>query len=140
MTNIHGWTSAKVERLEEIRKRRKEIFDFYYESLKELEEAGRLRLPIIPSNCETNYHLFYILLPSEQKRNLLMERLRDAGIQAIFHYIPLHTSPMGAKFGYREGDLPITESISGRLLRLPLYPDLEKGKQESVVTMLKESI
>lgn len=131
---------AQLENLEEIRKKRKEIFDLYYEGLKELEEAGKLRLPVIPSNCETNYHLFYILLPSEKKRNSLMKKLRNSGIQAVFHYIPLHSSPMGAGFGYRKGDLPITESMSDRLLRLPFYADLEKEKQEFIITMLKKYV
>lgn len=131
---------AQLENLEEIKKKRKEIFDFYYESLKKLEETGRLRLPIIPSNCETNYHLFCVLLPSEEKRNSLIDKLKNAGIQAVFHYIPLHTSPMGAKFGYGEGDLPITESISGRLLRLPFYTDLTKEEQEFIITTLKKCI
>ena len=129
---------AQLEGLEEIKKKRKKIFDFYYENLKKLEEAGKLRLPIIPSNCETNYHMFYVLLPSEEKRNSLMEKLRNAGIQAVFHYIPLHTSPMGAKFGYREGDLPLTERISGRILRLPLYPYIGKEKQEFIIKILKK--
>ncbi len=129
---------AQLENLEEIKKKRKEIFDFYYESLKKLEEAGKLRLPIIPRNCENNYHLFYVLLPSEEKRNSLIDKLKRAGIQAVFHYIPLHTSPMGARFGYREGDLPITESISGRLLRLPFYTGLTKEEQESIITALKK--
>lgn len=131
---------AQLENLEEIKKKRKEIFDFYYESLKKLEETGKLRLPIIPSNCETNYHLFCVLLPSEEKRNSLIDKLKNAGIQAVFHYIPLHTSPMGAKFGYGEGDLPITESISGRLLRLPFYTDLTKEEQEFIITTLKKCI
>lgn len=131
---------AQIEQLEEIKKKRKEIFDFYYESLKGLEEVGKLRLPIIPNNCEISYHLFYILLPSEKKKNSLMNKLKNIGIQAVFHYVSLHTSPMGAKFGYKEGDLPITESISGRLLRFPLYPNLEKEEQEFIITMLKECI
>ena len=128
---------AQLENLEDINKKRKDIFDFYYKSLKELEEAGKLRLPIIPDNCQTNYHLFYILLPSEEKRNSLMEKLKNAGIQAVFHYIPLHTSPIGINFGYREGDLPVTESISGRLLRLPFYTHLEREEQEIVIATLK---
>ena len=131
---------AQLKALEKIKKKRKVIFDFYYENLKELEKAGKLRLPIIPSNCEINYHLFHILLPSEEKRNSLMDKLKNAGIQAVFHYIPLHTSPMGAKFGYRKGNLPITESISGRMLRLPFYPSLGKEKQEFVITMLKKYV
>jgi len=129
---------AQLEALEKIKKKRKHIFDFYHENLRELEEAEQLILPTIPSNCETNYHLFHVLLPSEEIRNSLMHELRNAGIQAVFHYIPLHTSPMGAKFGYEEGDLPITESVSGRLLRLPFYPGLGKEDAEFVVTMLRK--
>ena len=131
---------AQLENLEAIRTKRKQIFDFYYEGLKELEELGKLRLPVIPRDCETNYHMFHILLPSKSKRDSLMGKMRSAGVQAVFHYVPLHTSQMGAKFGYQRGDLPITESVSGRLLRLPLYPGLKKQEQEFVIEMLMESI
>jgi len=131
---------AQLENLDEINRKRKAIFEFYYENLKELEEAGELRLPIIPDGCETNYHLFYILLHSEEKRNFLMEQLKDAGIQAVFHYVPLHNSPMGMRFGYRDGDLPLTESLSGRLLRLPFYADLELEEQKLIVNMVKKII
>jgi dTDP-4-amino-4,6-dideoxygalactose transaminase len=131
---------AQLRALEEIKKKRKQIFGFYHENLKELDEAEQLTLPTIPTNCETNYHLFHILLHSEEIRNSLMHELRNAGIQAVFHYIPLHTSPMGAKFGYEEGDLPITESVSGRLLRLPFYPNLGKKELEFVITMLKKCV
>jgi len=129
---------AQLENLDEINRKRKAIFEFYYENLKELEEAGELRLPIIPDGCETNYHLFYILLHSEEKRNFLMDQLKDAGIQAVFHYVPLHNSPMGMRFGYRDGDLPLTESLSGRLLRLPFYADLELEEQKFVVNMVRK--
>ena len=131
---------AQLENLDEINRKRKAIFEFYYENLKELEEAGELRLPIIPDGCETNYHLFYILLHSEEKRNFLMDQLKDAGIQAVFHYVPLHNSPMGMRFGYRDGDLPLTESLSGRLLRLPFYADLELEEQKFIVNMVKKII
>ena len=129
---------AQLENLDEINRKRKAIFEFYYENLKELEEAGELRLPIISDGCETNYHLFYILLHSEEKRNFLMDQLKDAGIQAVFHYVPLHNSPMGMRFGYRDGDLPLTESLSGRLLRLPFYADLELEEQKFIVDIVKK--
>ncbi len=131
---------AQLENLEEIKAKRRRIFEFYYENLKNLEAAGRLRLPIIPGKCETNYHMFYILLPSEEERDSLMENLRSVGIQAVFHYIPLHNSPMGIKFGYKSGDLPVTESLSGRLLRLPFYPHLEMEKQRFVIKILRQYI
>jgi dTDP-4-amino-4,6-dideoxygalactose transaminase len=129
---------AQLENLDEINRKRKAIFEFYYENLKELEESGELRLPIIPDGCETNYHLFYILLYSEEKRDFLMDQLKDAGIQAVFHYVPLHNSPMGMRFGYRDGDLPLTENLSGRLLRLPFYADLGLEEQKFVVDMVRK--
>jgi dTDP-4-amino-4,6-dideoxygalactose transaminase len=131
---------AQIEKLDDINQKRKAIFDFYYENLKELEDVGKLRLPIIPDDCETNYHLFYILLPSEEKRNQIMDQLKGEGIQAVFHYVPLHSSPMGAKFGYKKSDLPITENISGCLLRLPFYADLGLEEQSFVVSMIKRFI
>ena len=131
---------AQLEELENIKKKRKAVFDFYYQNLRDLEEEGKLRLPVIPDDCEINYHLFYILLPSERKRDSLMQDLKNRGIQAVFHYVPLHTSPMGGKFGYKPGDLPVTESASGRLLRLPLYPDIGREAQEFVVAAIKESV
>jgi len=129
---------AQLQSLAEIQGKRKAVFDRYYGELKPLEEAGALRLPVIPDGCETNYHLFYILLPSEGKRNELMDNLKQAGIQAVFHYIPLHTSPMAARFGCGAGELPVTESISGRLLRLPFYADLQREQQEFVIQTVKK--
>ncbi len=129
---------AQLENLEETNKKRKAVFDFYYENLKDMEKAGKLRLPIIPDNCETNYHLFHIILPSQDHRNDLMQKMKTAGVHTTFHYVPLHNSPMGSKYGYKDGDLPVTENLSGRLLRLPLYPHLEKEELEIVVTTLRK--
>ncbi|MBM3212290.1 dTDP-4-amino-4,6-dideoxygalactose transaminase, partial [Candidatus Poribacteria bacterium] len=123
---------AQLQFLEEVNAKRKAIFDFYYENLKDMEKAGKLKLPIIPNNCQTNYHFFHILLDSESHRNAIMSKMRSEGIQTTFHYVPLHSSPMGNKFGYKEGDLPITENLSGRLLRLPFFPDLKKEELEFV--------
>jgi len=108
-------------------------FNYYYKHLKEMEDKGLLRLPIIPEGRECNAHMFYILLNSEKERNNLMDKLKQNGILAVFHYIPLHTSPMGIKMGYRVGDLPITENLSGRLLRLPMYADLGEEELEYIV-------
>jgi dTDP-4-amino-4,6-dideoxygalactose transaminase len=98
-----------------------------------LEAAGLLRRPVIPHDCETNYHMYYILLPDRATRDGLMTHLNHQGINAVFHYVPLHSSPMGQTFGYREGDLPVTEDVSGRLLRLPLYYEITEAEQEQVV-------
>ncbi len=127
---------AQFEQLDEINNKREFIFNYYYEHLKNLEDQGILRLPIIPEWCECNAHMFYLLLNSERERNDLIGKLIENGIHAIFHYIPLHTSPMGIKMGYKVGDLPITENLSGRLLRLPMYADLGEKELEYIVGII----
>ena len=124
---------AQFEQLDEISNKRKYIFDYYHEHLKKLEDQGILRLPIIPEGRECNAHMFYILLNSEKERNNLMAELKENGIHAIFHYIPLHISTMGIKMGYKVGDLPITKNLSGRLIRLPMYADLGEKELEYIV-------
>jgi dTDP-4-amino-4,6-dideoxygalactose transaminase len=123
---------AQLEHLESIANRRREIYDFYYQYLLPLEGPA-FRLPAIPKDCESNYHMFYILLPDNETRDGLMAHLKDHGITAPFHYVPLHTSPVGSSFGYRPGDLPVTENLSGRLLRLPFYCDISATGQSEVV-------
>lgn len=122
--------------MDTIKNKRKEIFDYYYENLNDLELKDKFRLPIIPKECETNYHLFYILLTSERERDRLLKQLKKRGIHSVFHYIPLHTSPMGTKFGYNEGDLPNTEDLSKRILRLPFYYDLTQNEQKYVINTI----
>jgi len=124
---------AQFEQLDEINNKRKFVFNYYYENLKDLEDRGILRLPIIPEGRECNAHMFYILLNSEKERNDLMSKLKEKGIHAVFHYIPLHTAPMGLKMGYKVGDLPITENLSGRLLRLPMYADLKNSELNYII-------
>lgn len=115
---------AQFEKLDEINSKRKKIYETYYEGLKILEDKGKLKLPVIPKYCQSNYHIFYILLNSEEERNYLLDKLKQKDIQATFHYIPLHISPMGRKLGYKSDDLPVTEDVSKRILRLPIYPEL----------------
>jgi dTDP-4-amino-4,6-dideoxygalactose transaminase len=113
--------------------RRRRICRIYSRHLRSLEQRGLLRLPITPEDCESNYHLYYILLPEARTRDELMRHLNGNGIAAVSHYVPLHSSPMGKKLGYHDGDLPITEEMSGRLLRLPLYPGLSEDEQMYVI-------
>jgi dTDP-4-amino-4,6-dideoxygalactose transaminase len=120
---------AQLEGMDDIRERRRKIFELYRVLLAEYEENGWLRLPRIPAGCEPNYHMCYILLPDHGTRHRLMLHLRENGIQSLFHYLPLHCSPMGQQLGYRKGDLPVTEDLSGRLLRLPFYPTLRPQDQ-----------
>jgi dTDP-4-amino-4,6-dideoxygalactose transaminase len=128
---------AQLEALEAISERRRKLYLFYRHHLKPLAAEGLLRLPHIPEDCESNYHLFYILLPDMATRDALLAHLKQNGILAVFHYVPLHLSPMGRKFGYSEGDLPLTEDLSGRLLRLPLFFDIKEEEQLQVVQQIK---
>lgn len=125
---------AQFEKLDEIQERRRSVYEKYYNGLKDLENKGKLRLPIIPECCESNYHMFYILLNSEKERNYLMDNLKEKEISSVFHYIPLHNSPMGLKLGYKQGDLPVTEDLSSRILRLPMYPDLKEEEIQYIIS------
>jgi dTDP-4-amino-4,6-dideoxygalactose transaminase len=127
---------AQLEMLDVISARRLAIHGYYSEHLEHLEAEGLLSLPQVPDDCASNYHLFYILLPDQETRDELMDYLNQQGIQAVFHYVPLHTSPMGQRFGFKEGDLPVTEDMSGRLLRLPLYYDITEEEQRHVVARI----
>ena len=129
---------AQLENMEAINNRRRELFDYYYKALIPLVNDGKLRLPYISSECESNSHLFYIILKDEKTRNALMDRLKSRGILAVFHYLPLHLSQVGRSMGYTDGQLPVTESMSGCLLRLPFYYDLTSEGQAEVVSAIKE--
>lgn len=124
---------AQLETMELVTRRRQKLARFYDAHLRPLEEQGLLFLPAVPEHCRTNYHIYYILLPSVTIRNELMQHLNAQDIGAASHYVPLHSSPMGQKLGYQAGTLPVTESISECLLRLPLYPDLNESDQMRVI-------
>jgi dTDP-4-amino-4,6-dideoxygalactose transaminase len=129
---------AQLENMDEINQTRCRLFDYYYKELIPLVNEGLLRLPYISNECQSNSHLFYIILKDESSRNALMDYLKSRGILAIFHYIPLHSSPIGLKMGYKNGQLPVTESMSSRLLRLPFYFELKHEEQVEVVRGIKE--
>ncbi|MAX22577.1 MAG: dTDP-4-amino-4,6-dideoxygalactose transaminase, partial [Planctomycetaceae bacterium] len=112
---------------------RQRCYETYKQQLTPLAEEKLLQLPVIPAECQSNYHLFHILLPTQEKRDALLNHLNSRGIHAVFHYIPLHSSPAGIRLSGKTVSLPITESISTRLLRLPIYPNLEPELQQQVV-------
>jgi dTDP-4-amino-4,6-dideoxygalactose transaminase len=94
----------------------------------------------VPPECRTNYHLLYLLLPTGAERDRLLEQLHARGIHAVFHYVPLHTSPMGRKLGGREGDLPVTEDVARRLVRLPMFYGITDNEQRAVVDAVFDSL
>ena len=103
------------------------------EAVEWCEDNGLLFRPFIPEYNQHNAHMYYIILPTGEIRDKLLKYLKENEIQAVFHYIPLHSSPMGQKLGYKAEDLPITEEYSARLLRLPMYTGLEEEKVEYIV-------
>jgi dTDP-4-amino-4,6-dideoxygalactose transaminase len=125
---------AQLENMDLITAKRSYIYRLYEEHLKPVAERGLIRLPTVPVECESNYHMFYILLNSVEERTALIAHLKACGILAVFHYVPLHSSPMGRAMGYRDGMLPVTEQISERLLRLPMYYDMHESDVASVST------
>jgi len=131
---------GQLELLQSIADRRRDIYEFYLSHLQELEASGLVRLPRVNADCGTNHHMFYMLLPNIEARTGLIEHLRNQGIMSVFHYVPLHTAPVGLSFGYHQGDLPVTEELSERLVRLPFYYDLTEQDQLAVVTNIKKYI
>ena len=112
---------GQLELLDEIAARRRDIYENYQKQLQPLEDADLLRLPHIPAECASNYHMFYVLLQYEETRDEMVRHLKSQGIHAVFHYVPLHDSPMGRSSGYHARELPITEDLSARLVRLPMF-------------------
>ncbi|MFN0109502.1 MAG: dTDP-4-amino-4,6-dideoxygalactose transaminase [Blastocatellia bacterium] len=130
---------AQLEERDRIQARRRQIWQMYSDRLADWAERKKVGLPTIPADCEQSYHMFYLLLPSLTARQGLIDHLRQAGILSVFHYLPLHMSPMGRKFGGKEGDCPVAEDISDRLLRLPFYFNLTESEQDAVIGAVKKS-
>lgn len=124
---------AQLEARELIAQRRAEIYERYTTELARLETAEKVRLPVVPADATPAHHLFYLLLNSEDERNDLIAFLKARQILGVFHYLPLHLSPMGRRFGYDESDCPVTDQISRRLIRLPFYFDLTPTDQTRVI-------
>jgi dTDP-4-amino-4,6-dideoxygalactose transaminase len=123
---------AQLQRAEELTARRLEIWDRYHRAFEPLEGESLAARPTVPPECGHNAHLYSLLLPDRAGREELIAFLGARGIGAVFHYVPLHSSPAGARLGRPHGELPVTERVAAGLVRLPLWPDLGKG-QERVI-------
>jgi dTDP-4-amino-4,6-dideoxygalactose transaminase len=130
---------AQLEAREESQSRRRRIWETYAAELAGWAAARGIRLPVVPDHCQQPYHLFYLLLPSLAERERLSGRLRQAGVYTTFHYLPLHLSRMGQSFGGRPGDCPVTESVSDRLLRLPLFSGLTEIEQAQAIEAILDA-
>lgn len=134
---VAAYLYAQLEHANEILRKRRRIFARYHAALRPLEDAGLLRLPVVPEECEPNGHLFYVLLPTEDARDAMLAQLNAAGINVVFHYVPLHESSAGQRFARVAGRMTNTEEISRRLIRLPCYFDLGDEQQDRVVMHIR---
>jgi dTDP-4-amino-4,6-dideoxygalactose transaminase len=112
---------AQLRKAEFITQKRQDVWNFYHDTLVSLESAGQVRRPAIPANCQHNSHMYYILLPSLHLRTQAIDRLKENNIHAVFHYVPLHSSHAGIKFGKKSGDMTNTDELASRIMRLPLW-------------------
>jgi len=135
---LAGFLLAQLEQRQRVQEKRKQIWLTYQELLKDWAPRHGIGLPFIPADCDQPYHMFYMIFPSLEQRTNLIEFLKQKRILAVFHYLPLHLSNMGRDFGGKEGDCPVCEDLSDRLLRLPFYFDLKESEQEEVVDGIKE--
>jgi len=137
---IAAFLWAQLEEADAITRQRLEIWGRYHDMLAPLEQQGLLRRPIVPSHCVHNAHMYYVLLAPHIDRQEVLDTLKENGVGAVFHYVPLHSSPGGKRHGRAHGDLAVTDSISARLIRLPLWVGLSETQQEHVVSVLMQAL
>ena len=118
---------AQLQRFDEIMESRMHVWNTYHDSFKALEDDGLLARPYIPDYAQHNAHCYFLMTRSLDERNALLDYLRQQGVGAVFHYIPLHSPPAGIAQGYKKEDLPLTEEYAGRLIRLPLFSDMAES-------------
>lgn len=130
---------GQLESIETITRERLAIFEYYRQGLEPLAEQGLLRLPVCPTSCRHNAHMFYVILPSAEQRNGLLDHLRARHIHAVIHYVPLHSSPMGRRSSSAtDVRLPVTDDLSQRLLRLPCYFELRTEDQNRTMNAMED--
>ncbi len=128
---------AQFEARERVQSIRRRIWQTYAAELRDWAAANGVQLPHVPEHCEQAYHMFYMLMPSLEARQAFIAHMKAQGILAVFHYLPLHLSDMGRKFGGQVGDCPVTERISDQLVRLPFFNDLDEGMQARVIEAVR---
>jgi dTDP-4-amino-4,6-dideoxygalactose transaminase len=135
---IAAFLWAQMEEADSINERRLDIWQRYHASFAEIEQAGKLHRPTVPEDCVHNAHMYYVTLPDLARRTAVIGRLKSRGIQTVFHYIPLHSSPVGKEFGRTAGDMRNTDRAGETLLRVPLWLGLE-DQLDQVIGELKHA-
>lgn len=128
---------AQLEARTEIQAKRQSVWEYYHHHLQHWAQDHGVQMPFVPAHCEQPYHMFYLLMPSLAERQALISHLKSLGILAVFHYLPLHISEAGRRFGESGSHCPVTEDVSDRLVRLPFYNDLTEANQAYVVSAIK---
>ena len=131
---------AQLEEADRITADRMAIWNAYHERLEPHERDGLLRRPIVPREARHNAHMYYVLLPDRARRDALIDDLAERGVHAVFHYVPLHSSPAGLRYGRASGPLPVTDDVSGRLVRLPLWADMSEAEVEHVCEAVEAAL
>jgi dTDP-4-amino-4,6-dideoxygalactose transaminase len=129
---------AQLEAGPAITARRLAAWNRYHDALLPLEQLGRIRRPTVPAECTHNGHIYYVLVPRAEDRDPALQALAAHGVNAVSHYVPLHSSPAGLRLGRTDVPLSRTDDLSARLIRLPLHPQLKPHEQEQVVAALYE--
>lgn len=129
---------AQIGDVASITERRVAIWNRYHKKFAEAEKKGLFRRPVIPAECTNNAHMYYILMRDHDIQMRILQRLKAKGIQAVFHYIPLHSSPAGMRYGRAHGELPITGKVAAGLLRLPMYADIKDEEVDFITECIAE--
>lgn len=137
---IAAFLFAQLQAAQQITVERMAAWQRYHDMLTTLEAKGWLRRPVVPDHCEHNAHLYYVLLAKPVDRAAVLARLKEAGVGATFHYVPLHTAPAGRKYCRSSGELAVTDDAAQRLVRLPLWPGLTDEQQVRCVDLLVDAL
>lgn len=135
---LSAFLFAQMQSWQQIQAKRKLLWEKYSTSLTNWAQNNNVCLPYIPPDCQQAYHMFYLLLPNLERRQAFITFLRNKGIYAVFHYLPLHLSEMGQNFGGKPGQCPVTERVSDQLVRLPFHNGLQLSEQEQVIETINE--
>ena len=135
---IAAFLWAQLEEAKNITQKRLNSWNYYHKLLASLELQGLIRRPIIPVDCQHNAHMYYVLINPEISRSIVLDAFKQQAITAVFHYVPLHSSPAGLRYGRAHGDLMLTDSLSERLIRLPIWTGISQDQQDRVVHVLNE--
>ena len=137
---IAAFLWAQLEVAEFITENRVRLWSAYHDAMRDLESASYIQRPSVPEYCTHNGHLYYILVESEARRSRILDALKDSGVGAVFHYVPLHSAPAGLRFGRTSGEMNVTNDIACRLIRLPIWIGMREDEQNRVIELVDSAV